>query len=245
MTEISDDELLLFHLGEELGPERMDAIASTIARDPSTAARYGQLRRLLTASTLALTPPNPGSDFEQRLWAKMAPVVAAARPSPRTNWLAWWLPGLALAAGLALIVVVSGRWPGADDPTGAPVPAVNTLALSDDAPERVLVAHLTRHLAQTERLLRVADNGGAPTDVLASALIDSNRLYAAAAQRAGKPALAHFLVELEPILRELANAEGDAALGGADLARDEIRSRDLLFRLRTLESIERLPSQRL
>jgi hypothetical protein len=66
-----------------------------------------------------------------------------------------------------------------------------------------------------------------------------------AAERAGKPALAQFLLELEPVLRELANGDGDAALGGAGLAQEQIRSRDLLFRLRALEALQSAPVQTL
>ena len=49
MNNPDDDELLLFHLGEELGPERMDAIACAIAADPRLAARYAALRHEATA----------------------------------------------------------------------------------------------------------------------------------------------------------------------------------------------------
>jgi hypothetical protein len=109
----------------------------------------------------------------------------------------------------------------------------------------VLAAHLSRHLGQTERLLRVAENGGADASgELARALVESNRLYAVAAERAGKLALAQFLLELEPVLRELANGN-DAALGGADLAQEQIRKRDLLFRLRALETLQSAPVQTL
>ena len=68
--------------------------------------------------------------------------------------------------------------------------------------------------------------------------------FTSAAERAGKPALAQFLSELEPILRGLANGD-DAALGGAALAREQIRSRDLLYRLRALQTLQTAPTQTL
>ena len=163
------------------------------------------------------------------------------RRPPRPFWVEWLLPGLALAASLGLGVVIGRQWP-SPPASSAAVP----VTLSSDAGSRVLAAHLAQHLGQTERLLRVAENGGgADSEALAAALIDSNRLYAAAAERAGKPALAQFLTELEPVLRELANSSGDSALGGAGLAQEQIRSRDLLYRLRALEALQANPTQRL
>lgn len=233
---ISDDELLLFHLGESLGLERMDAIACQLAVDPELATRYALLRRMLAASNVALAQAEPDTGFEQRLWSRLAPQLV--RPQRAPWWQRWGWPLLAVAASTGLLLSLALHW---RVPEAAP-----TLTLATDASERVLAAHVARHLAQTERLLTVADNGGIGADALASALIDSNRLYAAAAERAGQTQLAQFLGDLEPILRELANAGGgDGGLGGTDLVREEIRSRDLMFRLRALEGGQGRPVQRL
>ena len=126
------------------------------------------------------------------------------------------------------------------------VPAALTASLSDDGGQRVLAAHLSQHLSQTERLLRVAKNGDdVDLGALAGSLIEGNRLYAAAAERAGKPVLAQFLIELEPVLLELANDDADGGLGGARLAQEQIRSRDLLYRLQALEALQGAATQRL
>lgn len=236
MIRPSDDELVMFHFGEDLGPERMEAIAMAITDDPRVQTRYRDLQRLLGASSEALAVAEPGPDFEQRLWRQLAPQLAPA-PKRRAIWRDWLMPGLALAASLGLGIVVGRQWQ-----PPAPAPAA-PIALDAAAQDRVLAAHLVRHLGQAERLLRAAENTEAGVaDPLAAALVESNRLYASAAERAGKPALAQFLIELEPILRELANG-GDDALGGAALAREQIRSRDLLYRLRALESLQAAPTQ--
>lgn len=236
-----DDELLMFHFGEDLGPERMQAIALAVSEDPRCAARYAELRRLLAASTTALADAEPASGFEQRVWHRLAPHLQPAQS--RSFWRDWWLPGLALAASLGLGIVIGRQWLPAPAPGVQPAPA--PLALGADAGERLLAAHLARHLGRTERLLRVAENGDAgDAGELAGALIEGNRLYAVAAERAGKPALAQFLLELEPVLRELANADS-AGLGGHALAQEQIRSRDLLFRLRALETLQTASTQRL
>jgi len=237
----SDDELVMFHFGEDLGPERMEAIAMAITEDPRISRRYHDLRRMLGASSEALAVAEPGADFEQRLWRRLAPQLEPAAKR-RPIWLEWLVPCLALAASLGLGIVVGRQWqPPAPPPTAKDAP----IALDAAAQDRVLAAHLVRHLGQAERLLRAAENTDAGTaDPLAAALIESNRLYANAAERAGKPALAQFLTELEPILRELANGD-DAALGGAALAREQIRSRDLVYRLRALETLHAAPTQTL
>lgn len=238
MTKPSADELLLFHFGEDLGPERMAWIAAAIADDPQTAADYAQLRCLLDASSVALAASEPQAGAGERIWRQLLPQLKPAPPR-QPAWLQWLLPAFALAASIGLGIVIGRNW--------APAPRADehALALDADAGDRVLAAHLTRHLGQTERLLRIAENGGGGDDRLAAALVESNRLYAAAADRAGKPALAQFLTDLEPVLRELANDDGNNALGGAGVAREQIRSRDLLFRLRALEALQSPPIQQL
>lgn len=239
MNQPSDDELLMFHFGEDLGPERMAWIAASVADDPLTAARYAELRRLLEASTrvLAVDEPRPGAS--ERIWRQLLPQLqppAARRPS----WFDWLLPGLALAASIGLGIVIGRNWQ-------APPAPVETAELTpaEDAGERLLAAHLARHLGQTERLLRVAENGEVGSGQLAATLVEGNRLYAAAARRAGKPELAQFLNEIEPILRELANDDGDNALGGAGVAREQIRSGDLIYRLQALAALQSTTPQRL
>jgi hypothetical protein len=240
MNQPSDNELLLFHFGEDLGPERMAWIAAAIADDADTARRYADLRRLLDASATALDVAEPRPGAADRIWRQLLPQLEPHRAQRRPVWLAWLLPGLALAASIGLGIVIGRSWQ-------APAPAVEhaPLALDADAGDRVLAAHLARHLGQTERLLRIAENGEVGSDQLAATLVEGNRLYAAAALRAGKPALAQFLSDLEPVLRELANDDGANALGGAGVAREQIRSGDLLFRLRALAELQSAPTQRL
>lgn len=239
-----DDELLLFHFGEDLGPERMQSIALAIAEDPRCAARYAELKRLLAASTSALgavAEPRPG--FEQRAWRRLAPQLRPAQES-RAWWRGGWGPPLALAASVGLGIALGRLWQAAPPASTSPAAVAQVVALEGDAGARLLAVRLAAHLGRTERLLRAADNGAEASE-FAQTLIDSNRLYAAAAERAGKPTLAAFLTELEPVLRELANADADASLGGGELAREQIRSRDLLFRLRALQTLQSAPTQRL
>jgi hypothetical protein len=240
MNQPCDDELLLFHFGEDLGPERMAWIAAKIADDPQTARRYAELRRLLEASATVLDAAEPRPGAADRIWRQLLPQLGARPPQRRPIWFEWLLPAFALAASIGLGVVIGRSWQ-----TSPPAVDEAALTLDADAGDRVLAAHLARHLGQTERLLRIAENGEVGSDQLAATLVEGNRLYAAAALRAGKPALAQFLSELEPVLRELANDDGNNALGGAGVAREQIRSGDLLYRLRALAELQSTPTQRL
>jgi hypothetical protein len=240
MNQPSEDELLLFHFGEDLGPERMAWIAAAVADDPHTARRYAELRRLLEASATALDAAEPSPGAADRIWRKLLPQLGTRHAQRRPMWFGWLLPAFALAASIGVGIVIGRSWQ-------EPKPAAESapLALDADAGDRVLAAHLARHLGQAERLLRIAENGEVGSDQLAASLVEGNRLYVAAALRAGKPALAQFLSELEPVLRELANDDGDNALGGAGVAREQIRSGDLLYRLRALAELQSTPTQRL
>ena len=102
------------------------------------------------------------------------------------------------------------------------------------------------HLAGSERLLTRVTNA-APTDaaalaeesVWAGALVSSNRLYRAAAERSGQRRIVALLDELEPLLLELAHSS-EAAPDDLAAAQRRIEQTDLLFKLRvTGERLQR------
>jgi hypothetical protein len=71
---------------------------------------------------------------------------------------------------------------------------------------------------------------------VAATLVESNRLYAAAAARAGNTRLADFLRQLEPVLIDLANQPADASIQSRDGLRDYLRKTDLLFQVRATQA---------
>jgi uncharacterized membrane protein len=107
-------------------------------------------------------------------------------------------------------------------------------ALSPEARDRLLAAALTDHLDSSERLMIELVNDDRPSDDderrMAAALLESNRLYRAAAERAGQRRIAAVLGEIEPLLAELANAPAEGDVTAA--ARERIDAQDLLFRVR-------------
>lgn len=224
-----DEELALRFWGEHPEP---DAIDRAIAADPELARRYRELAGALAALE-AIEAPEPRAGLEGRLWARVAPGLAPRRS--RFLALPSW-PRLATLAAAAVALAVGGFLAGrASGPAPAPLVAEATLeALSPEARDRLLAAALTEHLDSSERLMVELVNDDRPSDDnerrLAAALLDSNRLYRAAAERAGQRRIAAVLGEIEPLLAELANAPAEGDVTAA--ARERIDSQDLLFRVR-------------
>ena len=233
---IDEQELLLHHWGDPaLDPLRRRAIGAALATDPALRARLRELVAGLEAELQVLAPPELPRDYEARLWSRLQPRLEARQASRARNawtavrdWLAGpGVPRLAFAAMLVLALGV-GVYVGRGQ-----APAV---ALSDDGAQRLLGAYLSAHLQSTERVMLVAANSPEEretTQALARDLVSSNRLYAAAAQRAGRPQLAAFLRQIEPVLLELARGDDPAATGA------RIRDEDLPFKARAAAAMAR------
>lgn len=233
---IDEQELLLHHWGDPaLDPLRQREIRAALAADPALRARLRELVAGLEAELQVLAPPELPRDYEARLWSRLQPRLEARQASRARNawtavrdWLAGpGVPRLAFAAMLVLALGV-GVYVGRGQ-----APAV---ALSDDGAQRLLGAYLSAHLQSTERVMLVAANSPEEretTQALARDLVSSNRLYASAAQRAGRPQLAAFLRQIEPVLLELARGDDPAATGA------RIRDEDLPFKARAAAAMAR------
>ncbi|MFZ2237714.1 MAG: hypothetical protein WAV67_15260, partial [Dokdonella sp.] len=158
-----------------------------------------------------------------------------------------WRVPVALAAVASLVIAVAigyqaGRQ-SAPSPSPSPLPMTQTAipAKSGAMATRVLDAYVADHLRATEGVLLTAANTDdqstfADERDIAAALVESNRLYAVAATRAGDTRLADFLRQLEPILIELANRSPDSPIQSTDGLRDYLRRTDLLFQVRATQA---------
>ncbi len=241
MNTVSDADLLLFHYRDGLDSGRFAQIEDELLFDSALRGRLAALREILTQVGAEWPQIEPAADLGSRVWARLQPALPQ-RSSRRSWWqrLTAWIslppaPRLVFASLLGAALALGFLLGRQTDPVAT---ATTTALLADDASSRVLAAYLSRHLQGAERALLVASNSpqdGAAAAELASGLLDSNRVYALAAERAGKPALGQFLRELEPVLIELAS-EGSVvtpALG------EEIRRRDLAFRSRAAAALAR------
>ncbi len=247
MPPISDEDLILYHYDDGLEPAQRAAIAGALSGSPELRARLAALEAVLAAADAVPVPP-PGADLRDRLWSRLEPQLrveaaparhrpraarrtysAATRPRRLAAWSAAAL--LALAVGLGF---VAGRH-------SAPQVDAQAQARADAAALRVLDAYVAAHLRSTEGVLLTAGNGGEAgmldgNRALAASLVESNRLYARAAERAGDAVLADFLRRLEPVLLSLANQTPAATVESDEGLRDYLRETDLLFQVRALQT---------
>lgn len=249
MSPINDNELVLFHYRDGLDEARLGEIAAALQASESLRIRYARLCELLDDADV--TAPEPAEGFERRLWAGLDRRMAEARPRPpRSGPMAWIrarlaaakLPGLVWAGGFAMALVIAlatgflvGRNGAQQAMTAASPSAPSTMA------DRILDGYVAGHLRATEGVLMTAANGEggdllAGNRELAQSLVESNRLYAAAAARSGNLRLADFLRQLEPVLLEVANRPAASTIEDRQGLRDYLRNTDLLFQVRATES---------
>ena len=244
MKTISDNDLILYFYKDGLDAGRLAAIDAALLIQPDVRTRYEALVRMLGAVD-AEPVAEPDADLAQRIWRRVeGRMDAATRQAESTSWQArlqasltsLLAPRLAFAATFLLALAVGlGYYAGRNSATGELGIRENAMAA------RVLDAYVVEHLRATEGLLLTAvnsDSAGvrAGNSDLAATLVDSNRLYAAAAARSGNTRLAEFLRQLEPVLIDLANQPADAPVESLDGLRDYLRKTDLLFQVRATQA---------
>lgn len=251
MSDVNDNDLILFHYRDGLTAERLREIEGALTASPPLATRYRALQRLLGEADRDI-PPQPDEQFESRLWQRLEPHLGSpaetvtavppvssarrhhARPRRRAQW---WGVGLASTALLAVALYVpTTRVDVAVQPQLVQSAPADT-AMSD----RVLTAYVAEHLRSTEGLLLTVVNNDSGTlmpadDSFTRSLIIDNRLYAAAAEKQGDDALATFLKSLEPVLIEVANHASIGAIQQGKGLRDFVQDTDLLFQVRAVEA---------
>jgi hypothetical protein len=154
-----------------------------------------------------------------------------------------WLAPLSLRGALAgaavlIVAIGTGFLLGRQSASVSPLVASTT---AHAAAGRVLDAYVAANLRATERVLLTASNSGDASLLegnreLAQSLVESNRLYALAAARAGNTRLADFLQQLEPTLLSLANQPGTATVQSSEELRRFLDATDLLFQVRATEA---------
>lgn len=254
MNPINDNDLILYHYRDGLDAERLAEIDAAIETSSSLQARYRLLCTMLDGANGE--PPQPDAGFEQRIWSRFEQRVDTAMRLPRSAGLIDRLRGffesargsrLVVAGGFACALLIA-LGVGFQVGRVAPPPAVVDVPAPAPAQpgerrmaNRVLDGYVSGHLRATEGLLLTAVNedSGEILDgnrELAKSLVESNRLYAVAAARAGNARLADFLRQLEPVLLEVANQPATSNVEDRQGLRDYLQRSDLLFQVRATES---------
>lgn len=246
MNPITDDDLVLYRYRDGLDAARLEQIATALAESPALRERYAAIERAIAHFDSQDLEPDP--DLGSRLWRRLSPqleeagVVVTTSRRMLDRLRAWLTPPQAkfafAVAATVLVAIGVGFVVGRQSVTAPPQVAANDVGA---AAARVLEAYVAANLRATEGVLLTASNSGDASLLegnreLAQSLVESNRLYALAAARAGNSQLATFLRQLEPVLLSLANQPGTATLQSSEDLRHFLDSTDLLFQVRTIEA---------
>lgn len=256
LSQVTDDDLVLYRYRDGLDAARIAEIAAALAASSALRDRYAAIERAVANFDDEDAVPDP--NLSARLWRRLEPqleeagVLAAPSPSVLDRLRAWLAPPpmrFAFASAAVLIIAIGvGFIVGRQSVTPPPLTASTE---ADAAAARVLGAYVAANLRATEGVLLTASNSGDASLLegnreLAQSLVESNRLYALAATRAGNTRLANFLRQLEPVLLSLANQPGAAAIQSSEDLRNFLDTTDLLFQVRATQAgLERSADRRI
>lgn len=213
---ISDDELILYYYRDGLDAADRARIGEALSQSPELAQRLHRLVSRLDAA--AAIPEVPVPEKAQQRWRAALEQAAQGqttrKPSKNRNLFTTSAPWLAAAA--AVLVAIAGvlqynRQPPAQIAQGTPPPA--------PSPTSAYERGLATHLAATEQQL-VSLEKATPEQraQLVDTIVEQNRIYALAAERAGEPQLARVLRAFSPVLESLKTEGGDTAASVDQLA---------------------------
>jgi hypothetical protein len=213
---ISDDDLLLYYYRDGLEATQRARIGTALAEQPELARRLHRLVAQL--DTVADMPEVPVPPHIQQRWENALGRLAPAKSKPRPFAVFHWQAAAAAIVAVALLVTVQLLL---RSPQEQPIADATPL---QSAYER----GLRWHLASTEQGLAEL-NGAQPEERarLIATIVEQNRMYALAAERANEPQLARVLRAFTPILESLAVEPGDAS--ASDVAQ-------LSFELRVMQA---------
>lgn len=245
---ITDEELLLYYYRDGLDALDRVRIGAALAEQPELAQRLHRLVARLDAAASAPEVPVP-EHIQQRWHAALDRAAAQGNASQTASAGRRPFAGFrwqAVAAAVAVLAIVATiqvtrqstpnqttevaatTTPGAASSPGAAGPdAANPDAARAGAAtayERGLKWHLASTEEQLTRFGRAAPDERAR---LIATIVEQNRLYALAAERAGEPQLARVLRAFAPVLESLGRAPGEPS--ASSLAR-------LTFELRVIQA---------
>jgi nucleotide-binding universal stress UspA family protein len=171
--------------------------------------------------------PEPGPDFENRVWTKLSEQLPEKR-----SWRPSFFRPIVLVPALAalLVAAISIRLITAR--------RVQPSEISTRAQARVLVNTLSEHLDRSEILLTELANAKPGPDALRGArgrardLADENRLLRLVSDRTGDASRGALLDDLERVFLSVANAPADSAPEVLTSLQKRIEDEGLRFKVR-------------
>jgi hypothetical protein len=244
MKHFTEEELISYREGDAQHEQR---ISAHVAECAACRAELNRIDAVLKALN-EFSVPDPGRDYEQRIWRQIAPRL----PQNRVPWRYSWLGARRLGAFGALAATVLaafslGRWV---RPHSAAVPdSLN----AQQVRERVLVIAVGDHLDRSEMILvelehaQPAAPGQKAINISAEQkraedLLQENRLYRQTAASEGDAGLASVLDELERVLVDIAHSPGEISPAQLQSIQKRIESRGILFKVRVIgKQLEQRP----
>lgn len=201
---ISDDDLLLYYYRDGLSEAERARVGAALAEHPELAQRLHKLVTHLDAA--AAMPELPVPESTRQRW-RAALERAAQRQTTAAPVRQRSTPWQWLAAAAVLLAMV-------------PIVQFTRHSLTPDTPQSTAYDRgLQTHLASTERQLASLESASPEErEKLVQSIIEQNRIYALAAERAGEPQLARVLRAFAPVLESVAHGGTDTSASVAQLA---------------------------
>jgi hypothetical protein len=243
----SEEELIFYHYADPGGPPRA-SLAEHLATCESCRARYRRLQSVLAAADV-IESPEPGDDFEAKVWRRLVPHLESV--GPETFWqrlLGGFRPSrilapagaMALVAALVVGAFFAGRfWPARQ----RTVQQIALQPVSAQSRDRILLVAVGDHLERSQMVLMELENTRPQRMVDISAereraedLVAANRLYRLTAERAGEAGVANLLDELERTLIEIAHSPSKLSSPEFEDLRRRVEAQGILFKVRVVDS---------
>jgi hypothetical protein len=237
---IPEQELVAYAFGDAA---ETSAIAQHLSDCTQCATELKKLQSVLMAVNDETLPVPEREHYDEQVWASVKPRLNA-EPERASLVAQWFLPQrIALAGGMLALLILAfliGRV------TKAPAPNGNdqNIAANQNNTERLVRAEVGSHLERSQMMLVELSNAEAGKGGLdiseeqqrARDLLEANRLYRQSAKRAGDPAVAAVLDELERVLIEIANSPSDLSQQRLAELQQQIQDQGILFKVRVIGS---------
>lgn len=235
MNHPTETELIAYRDGD---PAQRATVAAHLQDCPECREEFQRIEAVYAALD-AVPVPDPGEDYERRLWRQLSPKLDERQPR-------WWqgffsLQRLTLAAAVAALVLLAFFLGKHSGPKGS----VEQSADAGKIRERVLLVAVGDHLGRSEMVLVELANAEPPKrdkvvnisseQKRAEDLVAENRLYRQTALRDGDSAMANTLDELERVLLDIANSPDEITPAQFESLQKRISSRGILFKVRVIQ----------
>lgn len=235
MNHPTETELIAYRDGEV---ERRALIAEHLGECAECREELARIEAVYAAMD-AMAVPDPGEDYELRVWQRLAPRL----PERRARWWEglFQTQRLAVIGAVAALVILAfflGKRAGHHDLSGG------ELADAGKVRQRVLLVAVGDHLGRSEMILVELANAEpekgqkliniSSEQKRAEDLVAENRLYRQTALREGDTAMASTLEELERVLLDIANSPDEVTPAQFESLQKRIESRGILFKVRVV-----------